>query len=148
MLMKVTTTATSKDIVKQIIIDGEIKRFTAEETLTAIHQRGIKCGLTRLKQLKKEIKQDARDWITNLSKERNEYIALYKQGIDTLRVCQQELWKLYHEQDTKTIVKVQCMMGVGKLQSEITSLYDAMPVVMYLKDVIGNGSGEVNNKQW
>jgi hypothetical protein len=81
--MKVTTTTNTKDLVKQIIIDGEIKRFTAEETLTAIHQRGIKCGLTRLKQLKKEIKQDARDWITNLAKERNEYIALYKQGIDT-----------------------------------------------------------------
>jgi hypothetical protein len=39
-LMKVTTTTSKKDIVKQIIIDGEIKRFTAEET---IHQHGIKC---------------------------------------------------------------------------------------------------------
>jgi hypothetical protein len=47
--MKVST----KDCVKQIIADGEIKRFTAEETLAAIHQHGIKCGLTRLKQLKK-----------------------------------------------------------------------------------------------
>jgi hypothetical protein len=41
--MKVTTTTSKKDIVKQIIIDGEIKRFTAEETLAAIHQHGIKC---------------------------------------------------------------------------------------------------------
>ena len=144
--MKVTTT--SKDLVKQIIIDGEIKRFTAEETLAAIHQHGIKCGLTRLKQLKKEMKQDARDWITNLAKERNEYIALYKQAIDTLRVCQQELWKLYHNEDIKAVVKVQCLLGVGKLQSDITSLYDAMPVVMYLKDVIGkNGINEANNNQ-
>src|SRR5690349_19501158 len=116
--MKVTTNASTKDIVKQIIIDGEIKRFTAEETLTAIHQHGIRCGLTRLKQLKKEIKQDARDWITNLARERNEYIALYKQAIDTLRVCQQELWNLYHREDTKPIVKVQCLLGVGKLQSD------------------------------
>jgi hypothetical protein len=67
--MKVTT----RDLIKQIIIDGEIKRFTAEETLKTIHKHGIKCGLTRLKQLKKEIKQDARDWVTNLAKERNEY---------------------------------------------------------------------------
>src|SRR5690242_6927941 len=129
--MKVTTTtASNKDIIKQIIIDGEIKRFTVDETLEAIHKHGIKCGLTRLKQLKREIKQDARDWITNLAKERNEYIALYKQAIDTLRVCQQELWKLYHREDTKSIVKVQCLLGVGKLQSDITSLYDAMPVVV------------------
>ena len=140
--MKVTT----RDIIKQIIIDGEIKRFTAEETLRAIHQHGIKCGLTRLKQLKKEIKQDARDWVTNLAKERNEYVALYKQGIDTLRVCQHELWKIYHKEDTKALVKLQCLLGIGKLQSDITSLYDAMPVVMYLKDVI-NGSVEVNNKE-
>jgi hypothetical protein len=140
--MKVTT----RDIIKQIIIDGEIKRFTAEETLTTIHQHGIKCGLTRLKQLKKEIKQDARDWVTNLAKERNEYVALYKQGIDTLRVCQHELWKIYHKEDTKALVKLQCLLGIGKLQSDITSLYDAMPVVMYLKDVI-NGSVEVNNKE-
>ena len=139
--MKVTT----RDIIKQIVIDGEIKRFTAEETLRAIHQHGIKCGLTRLKQLKKEIKQDARDWITNLAKERNEYVALYKQGIDTLRVCQHELWKIYHTEDTKALVRLQCLLGIGKLQSDITSLYDAMPVVMYLKDVI-NGH-EVNNKE-
>jgi hypothetical protein len=138
--------ATTRDIIKQIIIDGEIKRFTAEENLRAIHQHGIKCGLTRLKQLKKEIKQDARDWITNLAKERNEYVALYKQGIDTLRVCQHELWKIYHKEDTKALVKLQCLLGIGKLQSDITSLYDAMPVVMYLKDVI-NGSVEVNNKE-
>jgi hypothetical protein len=146
--MKVTTTASNKDIVKQIIIDGEIKRFTAEETLREIHKRGIKCGLTRLKQLKKEIKQDARDWITNLAKERNEYVALYKQAIDTLRVCQQELWNLYHKEDTKVVVKLQCLLGIGKLQFDITSLYDAMPVVMYLKDVIGNSgsTSEVNNK--
>ena len=140
--MKVTT----RDMIKQIIIDGEIKRFTAEETLRAIHQHGIKCGLTRLKQLKKEIKQDARDWVTKLAKERNEYVALYKQGIDTLRVCQHELWKIYHKEDTKALVKLQCLLGIGKLQSDITSLYDAMPVVMYLKDVI-NGSVEVNNKE-
>ena len=137
---------TTRDIIKQIVIDGEIKRFTAEETLRAIHQHGIKCGLTRLKQLKKEIKQDARDWVTKLAKERNEYVALYKQGIDTLRVCQHELWKIYHKEDTKALVKLQCLLGIGKLQSDITSLYDAMPVVMYLKDVI-NGSGEVNNKE-
>jgi hypothetical protein len=140
--MKVTT----KDIIKQIVIDGEIKRFTAEETLRVIHQHGIKCGLTRLKQLKKEIKQDARDWITNLAKERNEYVALYKQGIDTLRVCQYELWKIYHKEDTKPLVKLQCLLGIGKLQSDITSLYDAMPVVMYLKDAI-TGSVDVNNKE-
>ena len=140
--MKVTT----RDIIKQIIIDGEIKRYTAEETLRSIHQHDIKCGLTRLKQLKKEIKQDARDWITNLAKERNEYVALYKQGIDTLRVCQHELWKIHHKEDTKALVKLQCLLGIGKLQSDITSLYDAMPVVMYLKDAI-TGSGEVNNKE-
>src|ERR1051325_1460953 len=139
--MKVTT----RDIIKQIIIDGEIKRFTAEETLRAIHQHG-KCVLTRLKQLKKEIKQDARDWVTKLAKERNEYVALYKQGIDTLRVCQHELWKIYHKEDTKALLKLQCLLGISKLQSDITSLYDAMPVVMYLKDVI-NGSAEVNNKE-
>jgi hypothetical protein len=43
-------------------------------------------------------------------------------------------------------VKLQCLLGIGKLQSDITSLYDAMPVVMYLKDVI-NGSMEFNNKE-
>ena len=123
--MKVTT----KDCVKQLIIDGEIKRFTAEETLAAIHQHGIKCGSTRLKQLKKEIKQDARDWITYLARERNEYIALYKQGIDTFRVCQQELWKLLGKEDTKAIEKVQCILGIGKLEREIVQLYDAMPIV-------------------
>jgi hypothetical protein len=123
--MKVTT----KDCVKQIIIDGEIKRFTAEETLAAIHQHGIKCGLTRLKQLKKEIKQDARDWITYLAKERNEYISLYKQAIDTFKVCQQELWKLLGKEDTKAIEKVQCILGIGKLEREIVQLYDAMPIV-------------------
>jgi hypothetical protein len=137
---------TIRDLIKQIIIDGEIKRFTAEETLIVIHKHGIKCGLTRLKRLKKEIKQDARDWVTNLAKERNEYVALYKQGIDTLRVCQHELWKIYHKEDTKALVKLQCLLGIGKLQPDITSLYDAMPVVMYLKDVI-NGSVEVNNKE-
>jgi hypothetical protein len=65
-----------------------------------------------LTHLKKEIKQDARDWITNLAKERHEYIALYKQAIDTLRVCQQELWKLYHNEDIKAVVKVQCLLGL------------------------------------
>jgi hypothetical protein len=61
--MKVTST--TKELVKQIILDGEIKPFTAEETLAAFHQCDIKL-------------------VTYLAKERNDYIALYKQGIDTL----------------------------------------------------------------
>jgi hypothetical protein len=54
--------------------------------------------------------------------------------------------ELYHKEDTNVIVKVQCLLGVGKLQSDITGLYDAMPVVMYLKDVIGSSDiSRVNN---
>jgi hypothetical protein len=143
--MKVTST--TKELVKQIIIDGEVKRFTAEETLAAIHQHGIKCGLTRLKQLKTEIKQDARDWITYVAKERNEYIALYKQGIDTFRVCQQELWKLHDKQDTKPMVKVQCMLGVGKLQAEIIYLYDALPVVKAITNTKEEDIEELQKKK-
>jgi hypothetical protein len=85
-------------------------------------------------QLKKEIKQDARDWITYLTKERSEYISLYKQGIDTFKVCQQELWKLLGKEDTKAIEKIQCILGIGKLEREIMQLYDAMPIVKALTD--------------
>jgi hypothetical protein len=39
-------------------------------------------------------------------------------------------------------------MVIGKLQFDITCLYPIMPVVMYLKDVIGSSGsdGEVNYK--
>ena len=126
-----------REFAKSVIIDAEIKHFTLDETLKTIRHKGIEISLATLKILKKEIKEDARDWITTIAKSRNEYIALYKNSIDVYKRCQQELWDLYRDYETKPFVKKECIMGIGKLQENIVSMYDAAPVVWAIKDRLG-----------
>ena len=130
---------TDREFAKTVIIDAEIKHLTLDETLKTIRHKGIEISLATLKILKKEIKEDARDWITNIAKSRNEYIALYKNSIDVYKRCQQELWDLYRDYETKPFVRKECIMGIAKLQENITSMYDAAPVVWAIKDHLGLG---------
>lgn len=126
-----------REFAKTLIIDSEIKHFTREEAIKTIRSKGIDISLSTYKKLKAEIKTDARDWITNIAKSRNEYIALYKHSIDVYERLQQEMWDLYHDYETKPFVKKECLLGIAKLQEDIVSMYDAAPVVIAIKDRLG-----------
>src|SRR5690349_3388018 len=98
-----------REFAKTLIIDAEIKHFTRDEAIKTIRQKGIDISLPTYKRLKAEIKSDARDWITNIARSRNEYIALYKHSIEVYERCQQELWDLYHDYETKPFVRKECI---------------------------------------
>lgn len=129
--------ATTREYAKQIITDCQIKRLTRAETLDVLRTKGIDIGETTLKKMKREIKTDARDWITNLAKNRDDYIAQYKQSIDTYRMLQHEAFEVIRDQRSGGFVKIQALLAIGKFEENINELKDAEPVVMALKDYTG-----------
>ena len=105
--------------------------------MDVLRTKGIDIGDTTLKKLKREIKTDSRNWITNLAKNRDDYIAQYKQSVDTFRLLQHEAFKILNDPMTRGFVKIQALLAIGKFETDIADLVDAEPVVMALKDYAG-----------
>jgi hypothetical protein len=136
--------AAQKELVKRYIVDCNIKRFTLHESLQYVNQKGIKIGMFTLRKLKTDIKEEAREWITNLAKSRNDYIALYKEGIEKFQRLQDVCYDIIENPENPPVVK---LIAVGKAMSierEIIQLYDALPIVKALtedKSDVNNNNG-------
>jgi hypothetical protein len=62
-----------------------------------------------------------------------EYLAQYRDRVDELVKCQQELWKIHNDDNTKRPVKIMALSKIMDATIKLTELYDALPVVASIK---------------
>lgn len=132
-----------RDYAKQIIRDSQIKRLSRAETLDMLKTKGISMSMTTLKRFRADLKNESSEWITNLAKDRDAYVGLYKEGIDELHLLRHECYKVLFDPFTKPFVKLLAVEQLRKLRSDITDLEDSAPIVMAIKDSIGSNEAGV-----
>ena len=120
---------------KQIILDCQIRRLTDTETLEYFRINGINdISIATIKRYKTQIRQGAQTWISNLARSRRaEYIYEYKSRIDEIMKCQEELWRIYNDENTNPPVKVMALSKIMDATMRLTELYDVLPVIASIR---------------
>lgn len=133
--------------IKQVVLDCSIQRFTVDETVEALRQKGYPVDARTVKRYRVKIRDSAQQWISQLAKSRRgDYIAQYRERIFEIETLQRELWNLMKSPETPPGARVKAADVLLQCTSHMVQLYDAMPLVKSLGDYI-NQNGASTGQQ-
>lgn len=124
------TTQNESKIMKQLVQEAIVRRFTDKETQAFIKaELGKEISIRQITRRKSAIKREAGEWITSLARTKDAYVYEYKQRIHELENNQKELWRIYYSKDTTQKEKLMSQTALADITMKLTSLYDVMPII-------------------
>ena len=134
------------EMIRQYVLDCNIRRLTAEETADYLHHNGFPTMNVRtIKRYRAKIRESAQNWNARLAKsKRADYIAEYRERIDEVRKRQKELWNIVYDTKTFQRVKIEAIARVLQCTKQLVALYDCLPLINAIRDY---GCGYDHNKK-
>ncbi len=138
-----------KEHFRNIVLDCIVQRLTTQESLRYIKDKlGSEIGADHLNHVRAELKQDVKNDLTRLQKDRFAYVREFFDRIEEIRYIQKRLWKLIEDNPNNPILQKGNLSELHHSTITLCNLYDAPPVAIAVRpDFINGGydSGECDN---
>src|SRR5215831_7474059 len=129
--------------IKQYVLDATIQRLSPDETIdyveSKIHERVSK---RHIEYLKTVIKRQSRDEFEKLRSDGLSYKLAFMDRIDEIRNLQAKQWDLYREYKSP-FLRLRCLTELRSLTETMTNLYDLLPAVDSLQNVVRTEPKEI-----
>jgi hypothetical protein len=148
-------TDVQREVLKRLVLDCILQRFTTEESLEYINTKtkakyDIEIGSDYIKHIKIELKRDARKELDHLRKNRFAYMNhLFFERVEELKNMQRKLWEIItdnQEENPDTVVR--SIAELHKLSNSLCQVYEMLPVLGRLPTdaFAGIDNGETNEE--
>ena len=129
-----------KEHFRNIVLDCIVQRLTTQESLRYIKDKlGSEIGADHLNHVRAELKQDVKNDLTRLQKDRFAYVREFFDRIEEIRYIQKRLWKLMEDNPDKPILQKSCLSELHQSILSLCNLYDALLAVIAARPDLVNG---------
>ena len=120
-----------KEHFRHLVLDCIVQRLTTQESLRYIKDKlGSEIGADHLNHVRAELKQDVKNDLTRLQKDRYAYVREFFDRIEEIRFIQKRLWKLMEDNPDKPILQKSCLSELHQSTLSLCNLYDALLAVI------------------
>lgn len=115
------------DYLKPLIIQCMAMNLSEKDTLELLARKGFKISRAYYFKLQKQIKNNRRDRLSLIAKEK--FVDQYLERIDQLETIQKEQWSLYSNEPSN-FKKSEILVNIASLQDQISNYYDHCQYVL------------------
>jgi hypothetical protein len=113
-----------RDYLKQLILECEVQRFTRQESLAYIHAKlKIPISDSYMDRTKRIVKKSLIQKLQYL----REHIEQFFRRIAEIEKLQKEAWAVYHANQNKPYVQMDCILELHQLTITLGNLYEILP---------------------
>ena len=140
--------------IKQIIKDASIKlRLTEHQTIELVMEKtpGVKISSKTFYNIKKEIKEENKEWFDSLALSRYGYLEQYNDLIETEKLATKKSWEIIDNEETTASEKTAAIGKIYEIVNTIKSIYQYMPQILLNQSglpIIGNDNENKNNEPY
>lgn len=117
-----------RDYLKQLILECEVQRFTRQESLAYIHAKlKIPISDSYMDRTKRIVKKRLIQKLQHLREHRVAYIEQFFCRIAEIEKLQKEAWAVYHVNQNKPYVQMDCLRELHQLTITLGNLYEILP---------------------
>ena len=133
---------TQKEEVKSLILICRARGYNYKQILSVVNDnlRKYNNSLSEkgLLNILQKTKDDAQEWLRNLSVGKDAYVDEYRQRIAELNEQRRDLWELVRRYENQPFVQISAHKEIHALTKSILQLYETLPLLV-TKSNIPNG---------
>ena len=133
---------TQKEEVKSLILICRARGYNYKQILSVVNDnlRKYNNSLSEkgLLHILQKTKDDAQEWLRNLSVGKDAYVDEYRQRIAELNEQRRDLWELVRRYENQPFVQISAHKEIHALTKSILQLYETLPLLV-TKSNIPNG---------
>ena len=124
-------TSKQKEQFKQLVLESIIQRLTIEETQNYIKSKmNIDVSVEWISKTKAKLKQEAKDILLFLKKDKHAYNILFWENIEEIRLYQKHLWKIYHNNIKRPEIQLRCIYELKQNTILLSNFHELLPLIV------------------
>jgi hypothetical protein len=137
-------TKTEKQYLRGIINNLVLEKHNYKQIQAFLKEKGIEIDISTISRIRNNIAKGAEKWYIELRSSRYEYLAHFKERIDTVYRVQNKLWEIANNPNNQTVDIRNALAEIHHTEKTLTALYD---ISRYLTDRIAKDYGDSTDKR-
>lgn len=120
-----------RELVKQLVLEAEVQRFTREETLDLVKSR-LKANISieSLDVIKRNLKRNADQPLRHMRKHKTAFLdQLFFKRVHEMEMYQKVLWRVIHANNNNGFLQKACITELHSITTDLARMWDALPQI-------------------
>jgi phenylalanyl-tRNA synthetase alpha subunit len=117
-------TRIERENLKQLVMECSLRRLRNDESCRYISAKlGKAISIRHIERVRKQTRQETKEWISNLANHQEDYLAEYKDRIDELKNQRRELYEIFSANAHNPEIQIKTQHVILQVTSTIVDIF-------------------------